>query len=248
MQEALTPTAASRGAAAEAAPRLDLYATIHKALRAAMTDTLGRVGRLDTDDPAEMAATLGQLDELLALCASHIAHENEFLHPAIEARAPGGARRVAGEHVEHLEAIEALNADNRALRAAEPRRRPVLALRLYRHLALFVADNFQHMHHEETAHNAALWAAYGDDELLALHGALVASIPPQEMMAVLGWMVPALCPAERAGLLADLRATMPPPAFAAVIDAIQPRLDPCGWRKLAGALGLAPVPGLVQRA
>jgi hypothetical protein len=48
-------------------------------------------------------------------------------------------RRIAGEHGEHLEAIEALGADSRALRAAGAVRRPTLALRPHRHLALFVA-------------------------------------------------------------------------------------------------------------
>ena len=33
-------------------------------------------------------------------------------------------------------------------------------------LALFIADNFQHMHVEETAHNAVLWARYTDAELM----------------------------------------------------------------------------------
>lgn len=248
MQDTLAapPAAAHSATAPCAAPRVDLYTPIHKALRSFMADTLVRLGRLDTDDTAEMDATLGQLDDLLALCAGHVVHENEFVHPAIEARAPGAAQRVGDEHVEHLETLAALGADSRALRNAPAERRAPLALRLYRHFALFMAENIQHMHHEETAHNAALWAAYRDDELHALHNALVASIPGDEMMRILGWMVPALCPAERAGLLADLRAQMPPPAFAAVLDAVQPRLDAAGWRKLAAALGLPQAPGLVH--
>lgn len=63
--------------------RRDLYAAIHKALRHGMTDTLLRCGRLDGSDPAAQAATLAQLDELLGLCARHLQHEDDFLHPAI---------------------------------------------------------------------------------------------------------------------------------------------------------------------
>jgi hypothetical protein len=81
--------------AAADTPRYDIDASIHKALRLFMTDTLMYVGWLDTADAAELDATLGQLDALL-LCASHLRQENEFLHPAIEARgrrrAPLGAR------------------------------------------------------------------------------------------------------------------------------------------------------------
>ena len=58
---------------------------------------------------------------------------------------------------------------------------PGLALRLYRHLALFVAANFQHMHIEETAHNTLLWAACTDAELQTLRAALAKVDPEQPL-------------------------------------------------------------------
>jgi len=233
-----TPTAA--------APRLDLYAPIHKALRHCMTDTLLRIGRLDTGDAAAMAAGLAQLEALLLMCEQHLAHENDFVHPAIEARQPGGARRIAGEHVEHLAHIAALRGDIGQLQQAGADRRMALALRLYRHLALFVADNFQHMHIEETAHNAALWAHYDDEELAALHGRLLASLPPQQTLQTMRWMVPALSPAERIGLFNGLKAEAPPEAFLGVVAHVRPYLDDAAWARLAPAIGLAQQPGLVD--
>lgn len=182
------------------APRLDLYTPIHKAIRHFMTDTLLRVGRMDVTDPAELQATLGQLGALLDQCIAHLDHENHFVHAAIEARRPGASHRMAEEHLQHLESIDALRVDADQLRRALPDRRPALALRLYRHLALFVADNFTHMHHEETVHNTTLWALYTDAELHALHGRLLASLQPEEAQATLHWMLPALNPAERAHL------------------------------------------------
>lgn len=183
-----------------ATPRLDLYTPIHKALRHFMTDTLLRVGRMDVNDAADFQATLGQLDALLDQCLSHLDHENHFVHAAIEARRPGASHRIAEEHLDHMESIDALRADADQLRRARPDSRPAVALRLYRHLALFVGDNFAHMHYEETVHNAALWALYTDAELHELHGRLLASLPPQEMDTVMRWMLPALNPAERAPL------------------------------------------------
>lgn len=194
--ESLLPTGPATAAAP--APRMDLYTPIHKALRHFMADTLLGVGRLDTDDPEALQATLGQLGDLLDQCAAHLDHENHFVHTAIEARRPGGSQRMAEEHRQHLAAIAALRSDAGHLQQSAPAGRPALALRLYRHLALFVADNFAHMHHEETVHNATLWALYTDAELAALHDRLLASLPPQEMAATLRWMLPALSPAERA--------------------------------------------------
>ncbi len=71
--------------------RFNLYAGIHKALRAFMADTLLTVGRTDPTDGAELARTVAQVVELMALCANHVAHENGFVHPALEARCPASA-------------------------------------------------------------------------------------------------------------------------------------------------------------
>jgi hypothetical protein len=237
-------TAADTSAAQPAArpARFDIYAGIHRALRLFMTDTLGRIGWLDTSDEVEMKRALDQLDALLATCRNHLEHENAFVHPAIEARRPGGSRRIAGEHIEHVHAISALEAESALLRAAPS---GALALRVYRHLAVFIADNFHHMQVEETAHNEMLWAAYSDDEIVGIHDRLLATLGPDEHAMVLRWMTPALPPAERAGWLGGMRQQMPPEAFAMVMDAARAALDDTAWAKLARALGLPPVPGLV---
>lgn len=180
------------------APRFDMYTGIHKALRHFMTHTLVRVGSIDVDSDVDVQSALTQLAELLDMCLSHLDHENQFVHAALEARRPGASHRVAEEHVDHLQSIDALRVDMDQLRRALPDRRHGLALRLYRHLALFVSDNLAHMHYEETVHNTALWALYTDEELKTLHHRLLASLDPQESRVVMQWMAPALTPAERA--------------------------------------------------
>jgi hypothetical protein len=237
------PSTTSRAAATPAredAGRMDLYVSIHKALRSFMTDTLARIGRIDVADVADRDAALGQLDELLALCLAHLQHENEFVHTAIEARQPAGSRRIAEEHVEHAGSIAALQGESAALRDAEAADADRLALRLYRHLALFVAENFQHMHIEETVHNALLWQHYSDAELGALHGRLMASISPQEHLLVARWMVPASTPAERATIVGGAKAQMPPEALLGVMRVVRPHVDDAGWAKLAAAIGIDP--------
>ncbi|MGE0798567.1 MAG: hemerythrin domain-containing protein [Lautropia sp.] len=181
-------------------PRFDLYAAIHKALRSFMSDTLARLGRFDPADPADVAATLDQLAGLLAFCRQHVSHENEFVHPAIEARCPGVSAHIATEHESHRHAIAALEAEA-ALFRAQPT--AAAAHRLYRQVAVFIGDNFIHMDFEEVAHNGALWSAYADAELIAIHQRLLAAIPADEMAIAMRWMLPALNPAERAAIAGD---------------------------------------------
>lgn len=226
-----------RHVAEAAAPRVDLYAGIHKALRALMADTLLAVGRMDSEDALERAQVTQRVLELLDFCRSHLKHENDFIHPALEARAAGASGKIAHEHEEHLQAIVALADQTTALLHCEPAARPAAALALYRALSLFIAHNFEHMHVEETAHNAVLWARYTDAELIDLHNALVASIPPDEMMYVLRWMVPFMNPGERAAMLGDMRAHAPAPAFAAALEVVRPHLSEREWAKLGQSLG-----------
>lgn len=231
--------------AAAAVPRLDMYSGIHKALRALMADTLLAVGRMDVADAQELAAVTQRVEQLLAFCASHLKHENNFVHAAIEARAPGASEEIGHEHEAHLLHIDRLTRLAQTVRQAHPEARPLASATLYRELALFIADNFQHMHVEETAHNRVLWARYTDAELAAIHDALIASIPPEEMMFTARWLLPHLNPAERTMLAADIRSKIPAPAFEAMLDAVRPHMADGDWAKLTRSLGMSPVPGLI---
>lgn len=221
------------------ASRFDIYAPIHKAIRLFMTDTLQVLSQMDMGDPQDLAAGLAQLDVLLDAACCHLQHENDFIHPAIEQRSNGTSQRIAADHREHLEAIAALRAQAAALRAAPG---PAAAHRLYRQLAAFIAENFEHMDVEETRHNQALWAAYGDAELQAIEGRILASIGPQEMSLWLRWMLPAFNPVERAQLIGGLPAEVREPVLAQA----RTLLDDTAWAKLSRALGRAPAPGLAE--
>ena len=213
--------------------RHDGYAFIHKALRAFMSHTLVRVGRLDAEDPAEVAEVSEELRGLIAICRMHLKHENEVIHVAMEARAPGSSGTAAEDHVHHVRSLAELEALVERLPGDAG-----AAHTLYRALGAFVAENFEHMQHEETAHNAVLWATHGDDELRALEQRILSAIPPAELSFALRWMLPHLTPAERAEMLGGMRASAPVEVFQGVLGMIRPLLGGRDWRKLAVALGL----------
>jgi hypothetical protein len=219
-----------------AAPRLDLYSAVHKGLRTFMSETLAAVGRMDAGDPAEVADALVQVRGLLVLCRTHLALENRFIHAAMEARSAGSSGETAADHAGHERAFASLESDAQALERATPERRAAAALQLYRQLAVFVGENFLHMHTEEIDNTAILWQTHTDDELAALHRAIVASIPPAEMAEFLRWMVSSLTPAERAKMLGGMRQSMPAAAFEGVLAVVKPHLTGRDWEKLSLAL------------
>jgi Hemerythrin HHE cation binding domain len=224
-------------------PRYDGYRGIHKALRLLMSDTLTRVGRADADDDEDVRGTLEQVGDLLRMCELHLHHENEFIHPALERVQPGSSARVEREHQQHLEAIREIR--ELAVLADHPRaaQRAAALSRLYLAMALFVAENFEHMHVEETEHNAILWAHYSDADLMEIDRNLVASIPPQTMHKALHWFMPALNAAERAQMLRGMQAGMPPAVFRGVLDIAERTIPASDFTKLTLALGVPMVRG-----
>lgn len=245
MDTTTTTPRPTHAAAVAPAGRRDLYAGIHKALRLALTRTLTRVGATDPGDADDVTATLNAVERLLALCEVHLTDEDAFVHPALEAARAGIAARIAGEHVHHAEAIADLRDLVAFVANARDADRAAALSRLYGAFALFVADNLQHMHVEETVHNPVLWAAYSDAELDAIEQRIVASIPPQVMAEALHWFLPALNAPERAAMLGGMRQGMPPEAFAGVLDIAQRTLSPQDHARLTRTLGLPPVPGLM---
>lgn len=220
------------------APRLDLYAPIHKALRAWMFDTIVAVGRIDGRDEPAQRATLRKVEDMLAMCESHIKHEHDHLHGVMERDMPGSAREADLAHQAHDRHMRRLRTLMGQVQSTEAAARFPLLMQLYRELAMFVAENLTHMQWEETVHNEALWARHTDAQLDAIHDGLVQSIPPQEMAEVLRRMLPALSPLERHGMLADMRGKMPPQAFEGVLQLAHEVLGPHCWCDLQHALGL----------
>lgn len=216
--------------------RHNIYAIIHKALRLAMCETLPAVGRLDVNDPQEVSDAIVRVRDLVRFCKLHLEAEETFIHPALEARRPGTSARIAGEHVEHLAAIAAIERALEALARAPGAARDAAAFALYTELGKFVGENFVHMHVEETVHNAALWDAYSDEEILALEHAIKAHHAPEDMAFVLRWMLPAMTPAERAGMFTGLRKVAPPPVVEQMVALAKAHVDASAFDKLTLAL------------
>ena len=108
---------------------------------------------------------------------------------------------------------------------------------------LFVAENFEHMHVEETQNHATLTAHYNEAEVFAIEQAIVGSLAPDEAMTVMRWMAPWAAPHERAALLAGMKQNAPRPAFEAVLGLVKRHLTARELAKLGAAIGTKPLEG-----
>lgn len=222
--------------------RYNIYANIHKGLRIYMARVLQVVGAADWNDAFDRGQALAEFRGLMAMCRAHLEHENDFVHVAMESRRPGSAGQAASEHEHHVDAIDTLLARGAALEQASDAQRPELAHALYLALAMFVAENHEHMDMEETRHNAVLWETYSDDEIHGVEGALVASLPPEASMLSLRWMLPNIAHPERVALLAGMRPHAPAEVFDGTVALALGLLSSRDGAKLTSALGLEQAP------
>lgn len=216
--------------------RFDIYAPIHKAFRLLMAESLVAIGRVDEADQPALEQALADLGRLLAFCRLHIEDEERFIHDAIAARRPGAPPPTLADHRHHAGEIAALEAEVGDLLDAPREERAGLLHALYRRLAVFIGENLVHMESEERDNNALLRALFSEAEIVAIHDRILEALPPEARLAGFALVVRASRPSERAALLGELRQSLPPPAFAAILEAASQGLSPLDRQKLAVAL------------
>ena len=219
------------------AQRFDIYRQIHKAMRACMCDALLAAGQFDPMDDGARAQFLTRVREMLSFARAHLDKEDKFVHPAMDARAPGSSKKTAEDHTGHQQAFRELDETLDALEQGSILEKPAAAHALYGKLAHFVGENLLHMQVEESANNEILWRTHSDQEILALECAIVASLSPQERAYSAQWMLPFANPQERLHMLRAMQPMMPPEAFAGLLRMLEAKLSPENWRQLEMALG-----------
>lgn len=217
--------------------RHDIYQGIHKGLRAWMTEVLLKAGRVDYTDADEVGELSAGVRALLHVMRHHLEMENQFVHPAMERAIPGSTQTIATEHVHHERVIALIESDLRGLEQAQSLARAAAAQRLYRRLALFLAENLEHMNTEETEHNAVLWATHTDAEIAEIEQTIIASHSQQDMVEVLRWMVPAMSAPERAAMFTGIRLNAPSDVFEGLLGVVRPYLCERDYAKLCAAIG-----------
>ena len=206
--------------------RVDLYGTVHKALRSRLFDTSVELSRADFVDPSELRVAVSAYRRTFDFLREHHRHEHTFLEPALASQAPAVVRLTHEQH----EAIEAKMARlDACVSELESSSSPEVGRRLVALYEDFLADYLAHMRHEETAMLDAFWAHFTDEELMALRGRVQGSIPPPRFGEWLEIMLPAMNLDERAAMLGGMKKAAPPPAFASAVEIATRVLGQSGW-------------------
>lgn len=198
----------------------DFYYAVHKGIRLANARLLIRLGRADAGDIREVEAVLADLRDHLVMGLSHLTHENREIHAALDARCPGASDHAGEDHDHHEQSFGELEAlADEVARTPMPFRAEALR-RLYQRFALFVADDLEHMHEEETVLMPLLVKHFTRDELHDIEMRIVTSIPFEKNVLFMRAMLPAASLSERRAMLEGMAAAMPSEVFASLMEAV----------------------------
>ncbi len=203
--------------------RYDIYGAVHKGLRKAGCDLLGRLGTADFQNAEETGFLIGDLRNYLMLAASHV---NRTRMSTSTWRSPTRASRPSRWTSSTTTTAPPSASWKNSIAAWEkagPLHKPACGRKLYLAFAAYIADDFAHMHEEEAVTGPLLWRNFTYNEILGIEMRIIASLPPEKSMAFMRIMIPAINPVERAALLGAMKKDAPPAIFQAVIDfAVRP--------------------------
>lgn len=218
--------------------RIDLFAVVHKALRAELFAAATLAARTDFRSATEAARASAAARALVGLLEDHAEHEDAVVLPELASIAVELHAAIAADHA-RLEALhrEVLSIAGRVDAAATDGERAPLGRRLHDRLGRLAAEHLLHMQREEVEVNRALWAHRTDEALVALHARITGRIPPDRKAAMLAAMLAAASLPERIGLIATLRATLPDAVFRGVTAPARAALGDSAWSELSRAAG-----------
>lgn len=219
--------------------RLDLYASVHKALRAELFGAAIDVARTDFAELESGRAAAQRVASVLAFFDEHAHHEDAVLLPQLATLSPSLHASVVADHALgdtlHKELACLLERLGNAARVE----RGYLGKRIHDTLCRLIAEQCRHMHVEESQVNAVFWERLSDAQLGALQGRIIASIPLPRLAQWMALMLRGCSVPELVAMLRGMREGMPHEVFARLTEATHGELDAEAQAFFAGALELS---------
>lgn len=181
--------------------RVDLFTMIHKALRHALLQLNIEAGRTDYGDLAAVETLRTNWNRARKALGEHSEHEDGFIWPLLNRRAPGEADHLYVEH-EEIHAYESQMEKHLRRLMDEPvvEKRRLMGAEFYRAMQRFTARCLTHFDDEEKLVLPRLWVLCDDDELQRAFVSIISSIDPEELAYERAHMMEAIDPVERARL------------------------------------------------
>ena len=228
--------------------QIELYAPVHKGLRAEAFEVARELSRSDWSDDAQARAASGRVARLVVFLDEHAQHEDTHLMPLVARAAPALARELESEHARVDAALRGLATLASRLGDARNGGRAALGHELERCFQLALAEQLVHLQREEHEAEPALHAHLDQAELVRAHERILADIPPPRLAQWFELILPALGDEECARMLGALHASAPQDVFEALTTPARLRLGVPAWPRVCGRAAIPAERVRVERA
>jgi hemerythrin-like domain-containing protein len=217
----------------------ETYTPIHKGLRSRLFKTSIQAGKIDYFDEASLSALYDEFNSLVASIRLHHTMEENFIHPLLSDRVPGGAEKLEEEHhvVDHLMDNLVAHLDRIKGQSTKFEKRRELGLEFYLAFNRFIAFFLNHIDGEEEHIRPTLWRLCTAEEVTTAVVKLLASQKPEEGLQNLEMMFNAANTDDLAGLITHAKAALPPEAIKAGLQLAEGILSPRDFAALKAKIG-----------
>ena len=220
-------------------PRVDLFTTVHKALRSLIYHLSTMLQTADYTDERSTKACLASLEHFLELLHEHAGHEDRTVFAETRKFEPEMVDKLEEEHHEidaHLDQVHKNIA--KVLAAANDHERIESGDALNRSVNDFIAFYLTHLSHEEGSVLPATWKHFTDEQLIQMRLDVQRHTSPARFAEWMRWMFPAMNINELIGMFRGLKAHAPQPFYEAMCQVANVSLGEVGWRNLQLRAGL----------
>lgn len=220
-------------------PRVDLFTTVHKALRALIYHLSTMLQTADFTDERAAKAVLGALEHFLELLHEHAGHEDRTVFAETRKFEPEMVDKLEEEHQEIDKHLADVHKSIAAVQAAttDPERIATGA-QLNRSVNTFIAFYLTHLMNEENTVLPATWKHFTDEQLLGMRLDVQRHTPPARYAEWMRWTMPAMNINELMGMFKSLKDHAPQPFYDAMCQTANVALGEVGWRNLQLRAGL----------
>lgn len=158
--------------------RVDLFSTIHKALRRALFELSGDLARVELSRTIAVDDIVAKVEHVIGLLDEHALLEDEGVFPTIRTLDPVLAAELETDHRSLLIVQVEVERIAQELAMADLASRERHAHRLAIAIHHLTALQLLHMNREETEGNRVLWSGLDDAALIAISRQAAARLSP----------------------------------------------------------------------
>lgn len=228
--------------------RVDLFTTVHKAIRALIYDLSMMLQTTDFTDERARNACLAGLEHFLELLHEHAGYEDRTVFAATHRFEPETIDQLEEEHHQiaaHLDQVH--KSIGRVKSAATDQERIEAGAELNRSANKFIAFYLGHLAREEDTVLPATFKYFSDQELMGMRAEVQRTTTPARFAEWMRWMFPSVNINELTEYFRTIKAHAPPPFYEAMSQVAHMSLGELRWRDLQIRAGLTDPASLTQK-